>query len=239
MLRYGVPADILERRPDLQASEARVRSAFFASEQARLAKLHGPRDEAQHQSAFEASLRSLCQAIGRSVAGGEATAGDRTGLPDEVLKTVLATMKKQPCDTSANGSRTRWVCTIIQSIELLLTLDLQQVTLFGQDWGGLIGLRLVALHPIRFSGVIAGNTALPGGPAVTIGPPSHPKPPGPTFAEWLEYSQTVPVFDSGAIGAQPTNLRLESATRHTTQAGAWSVPGTHIQFFLGDHTQRP
>lgn len=83
--------------------------------------------------------------------------------------------------------------------ELLLALDLQQVTLFCQDWGGLIGLRLVALHPDRFSGVIAGNTGLSGGPPVTIGPPSHPEPEGLTFAQWLEYSQTVPVFDAGII----------------------------------------
>lgn len=35
----GVPADILERRPDLQAAEARVGAAFFQTEQARLARL--------------------------------------------------------------------------------------------------------------------------------------------------------------------------------------------------------
>ena len=35
----GVPADILERRPDLRAEESRVAAAFFMSEQARLAKL--------------------------------------------------------------------------------------------------------------------------------------------------------------------------------------------------------
>jgi haloalkane dehalogenase len=95
--------------------------------------------------------------------------------------------------------------------ELLLALDLQQVTLFCQDWGGLIGLRLVALHPDRFSGVIAGNTALLGGPQVTIGPPSHPLPPGPTFAEWLQYSQTVPVFDSGSIVQSNTTSALPAA----------------------------
>jgi NodT family efflux transporter outer membrane factor (OMF) lipoprotein len=35
----GVPADVLERRPDLRAAESRVASAFYMSEQARLAKL--------------------------------------------------------------------------------------------------------------------------------------------------------------------------------------------------------
>jgi haloalkane dehalogenase len=43
------------------------------------------------------------------------------------------------------------------------TLDLRGVTLVGQDWGGLIGLRLVAEHPDRFDRVCAANTGLPDG----------------------------------------------------------------------------
>ncbi len=42
-------------------------------------------------------------------------------------------------------------------------LDLRDVTLAGQDWGGLIGLRLVAEHPDRFARVVAANTGLPTG----------------------------------------------------------------------------
>ncbi len=42
-------------------------------------------------------------------------------------------------------------------------LDLRGVTLVGQDWGGLIGLRLVAENPERFAGVVAANTGLPTG----------------------------------------------------------------------------
>ena len=42
-------------------------------------------------------------------------------------------------------------------------LDLRDVTLVGQDWGGLVGLRLVAEHPDRFSRVVAANTGLPTG----------------------------------------------------------------------------
>jgi len=42
-------------------------------------------------------------------------------------------------------------------------LDLREVTLVGQDWGGLIGLRLVAEHPDRFARVVAANTGLPTG----------------------------------------------------------------------------
>ncbi|HWG15316.1 MAG TPA: haloalkane dehalogenase [Streptosporangiaceae bacterium] len=42
-------------------------------------------------------------------------------------------------------------------------LGLEQVTLVGQDWGGLVGLRLVAEHPDRFARVVAANTGLPTG----------------------------------------------------------------------------
>jgi haloalkane dehalogenase len=42
-------------------------------------------------------------------------------------------------------------------------LDLQGVTLVGQDWGGLIGLRLAAENPGRFARLVAANTGLPTG----------------------------------------------------------------------------
>jgi haloalkane dehalogenase len=42
-------------------------------------------------------------------------------------------------------------------------LDLRDVTLVAQDWGGLIGLRTVAEHPDRFAAVVAANTGLPTG----------------------------------------------------------------------------
>jgi haloalkane dehalogenase len=42
-------------------------------------------------------------------------------------------------------------------------LDLRNVTLVGQDWGGLIGLRLLAENPDRFSRVVVANTGLPTG----------------------------------------------------------------------------
>src|SRR5688572_6580480 len=42
-------------------------------------------------------------------------------------------------------------------------LDLQDVTLVCQDWGGLFGLRLVGENPDRFARVVAANTGLPTG----------------------------------------------------------------------------
>ena len=43
----------------------------------------------------------------------------------------------------------------------VLGLDLQQITLVCQDWGGLLGLRVVADHPDRFARVVVANTGLP------------------------------------------------------------------------------
>jgi len=42
-------------------------------------------------------------------------------------------------------------------------LDLRDVVLVCQDWGGLIGLRLLAEQPDRFARVVAANTGLPDG----------------------------------------------------------------------------
>jgi haloalkane dehalogenase len=51
-----------------------------------------------------------------------------------------------------------WVRALVFGV-----LDLRRVTLVGQDWGGLIGLRLAAEHPDRFARIVAANTGLPTG----------------------------------------------------------------------------
>jgi haloalkane dehalogenase len=48
----------------------------------------------------------------------------------------------------------------------LLANDLRGATFVGQDWGGLIGLRVVADHPGRFARVCIANTALPVPPEI-------------------------------------------------------------------------
>ena len=72
---------------------------------------------------------------------------------------------------------------------VLVGLDLRAVTLVCQDWGGLIGLRLVAEHPERFARVVAANTFLPTGDTD----------PGPAFLAWRTFSQQVPEFPVGRI----------------------------------------
>ena len=65
----------------------------------------------------------------------------------------------------------------------------EKVVLFCQDWGGLLGLRLVASSPTRFLACCAANTFLPTGlESVSKG-----------FMSWLRFSQDVPVFEVGAI----------------------------------------
>jgi len=63
------------------------------------------------------------------------------------------------------------------------------LTLVCQDWGGLLGLRLVGEEPARFARVVAANTFLPTGDA---------KLPDAFFA-WRTFSQTVPELPVGRI----------------------------------------
>lgn len=68
-------------------------------------------------------------------------------------------------------------------------LSLRDLNLLCQDWGGLLGLRLVAEHPERFARVIAANTGLPTGD----------RPPPEAFLMWQQMSQTMPQFVTGRI----------------------------------------
>jgi haloalkane dehalogenase len=80
-------------------------------------------------------------------------------------------------------------------------LDLRDVTLVCQDWGGLLGLRLVGEHPERFARVVAANTFLPTGD----------RDPGDAFRAWQKFSQEVPEMPIGAIvnGGCTTDLSPE------------------------------
>lgn len=71
----------------------------------------------------------------------------------------------------------------------VVQLNLSDITLFCQDWGGLLGLRMVGEAPQRFSRVVAANTFLPTGDAS----------PGEALLKWRQFSQDVPEFPAGAV----------------------------------------
>ena len=81
-------------------------------------------------------------------------------------------------------------------------LNLNRLTLFGQDWGGLIGLRVLSDNPDRFVRLVVANTGLPTG--------DHKASDG--FLRWKEYSQTVENFHVGGIvnGGCVTKLSAET-----------------------------
>ncbi len=105
-------------------------------------------------------------------------------------------------------------------MQFVTELDLKNVTLFCQDWGSLIGFRIVTGAPDRFARVVAGNAALPAGrgdDGIIIG--GQWKQPDPNvklkweegFMGWLKYSQTVPEFDCGVILQVATVRELTGA----------------------------
>jgi len=105
----------------------------------------------------------------------------------------------------------------------LARLELKDITLFCQDWGGLIGLRLVADMPDKFARVVASNTGLP------IGKGQMPD----AFMQWREFSQKSPAFDIGRViqGGTISNLSDEVIAAYNApypteeyQAGARIFP---------------
>ena len=67
-----------------------------------------------------------------------------------------------------------WMKAFLDAIEL------PAATLFAQDWGGLIGLRVATEQPHRFERIVIGNTGLPVGESIGDG-----------FDAWLQASQSM------------------------------------------------
>ncbi len=82
--------------------------------------------------------------------------------------------------------------------QFVTDLDLRDITLFGQDWGSLIGLRVAAENQERFARIVIGNGALPTG--------DHPMPEA--FLQWREFATTSPSFDIGRIIQRATVFEM-------------------------------
>jgi haloalkane dehalogenase len=101
-------------------------------------------------------------------------------------------------DDHTYARHVEWVRFLVEDV-----LDLRDITLVGQDWGGLIGLRLAAEHPERFARIVAANTGLPTG--------DHPMPD--IWHRFREAIQTTPQIDIGRFVQAGCRRPMSDAVR--------------------------
>ena len=120
-------------------------------------------------------------------------------------------------DKPAERSDYSYANHINWTTQLVDHLNLSNMILFAQDWGGLIGLRILTANPEKFSGLVVSNSGLPVGIGATEG-----------FNQWLNFSQTVENFDSGKIVYQGSMKKLDEA-----EIAAYNAPFPDESFKAG------
>lgn len=104
--------------------------------------------------------------------------------------------------------------------ECIVALDLRDITMVGQDWGGPIGMGVLAREPDRFARVVASNTMLH-----TVDPDLAGRTAwsnhgvgdddvriSQALLNWIAFSQRAPDFDASmAVGASALS-KLDAAT---------------------------
>lgn len=100
--------------------------------------------------------------------------------------------------------------------QLITSLDLKNIVMVCQDWGGILGLTLPMDAPERFAGLLVMNTLLGTGEA----PPQ-------SFLDWRSYSNRTPDMDVGGL--------LKRSCKHLTNAEveAYNAPFPDIGFKAG------
>ena len=101
-------------------------------------------------------------------------------------------------------------------IAFIKQLDLKNITLVVQDWGGVLGLTLPHVMPDRISRLLIMNTA------IAIGTPA-----GKGFSDWRAYNKSNPDMDIAALMARATPILTES------EAAAYGAPFPDITFKAG------
>ncbi|HEV2735944.1 MAG TPA: haloalkane dehalogenase [Longimicrobiaceae bacterium] len=124
-----------------------------------------------------------------------AGAGHRAVAPD----LVGFGRSDKPADRAAYSFRAHveWMAAWIAAV------DLRRITLVCQDWGSLIGLRLVGEHPDRFARVVVANGFLPTGDRRAP----------PVFRVWQAFARWSPWFPAGVIVQAGTVRRLAPEVR--------------------------
>ena len=115
-------------------------------------------------------------------------AGYRTVVPD----LIGFGRSDKPTERSSYtyAGHVAWLTAFVQ------TLDLADIVLFCQDWGGLLGLRVAAEQRERFDRLVIANTFLPDGAPASEG-----------FMQWQQASQAMTFMDCGALMQRATAAR--------------------------------
>ncbi len=109
-------------------------------------------------------------------------------------------------------SHVRWMRAFLEA------LNLDRITLVCQDWGGLIGLRVLSQTPERFARLVAMNTGISDG-----------RMRGDAFMNWRRFSQRVEMLDLPKLMAN--TLRKRSLTE--AEAAAYQAPFPSREYQTG------
>lgn len=99
-------------------------------------------------------------------------------------------------------------------VDLILALDLRNITLVCQDWGGLLGLTIPHAMPDRFGRLIVMNTGLGTGE----------RPLGAGFEAWKAYNRSQPDMDIAALFKRGTSILSDA------EAAAYAAPYPDIRY---------
>jgi haloalkane dehalogenase len=102
-------------------------------------------------------------------------------------------------------------------IDLIKALDLKNITLVCQDWGGLLGLTIPYEMPDRFARLIVMNTSFPTG--------EHSL--GPGFEAWKAFNRSQPDMDIGALFKRATSILTDA------EAAAYATPYPDARYKAG------
>ena len=101
-------------------------------------------------------------------------------------------------------------------IKFFERMDMHNVCLVVQDWGGLLGLTLPMDYPDRISRLLVMNTT------IGVGAPA-----GPGFEAWRDYVASTPDFDVGKLMKQVTPILTDA------QVAAYDAPFPDARFKAG------
>lgn len=135
----------------------------------------------------------------REMIGGLASLGHRVVALD--LMGLGRSDKPAAADDYTLDTHVAWMGQWLEA------LDLRDLTLYCQDWGGLTGLHLLPLFEDRFLRVVASNTGIPEGEGMS-----------PFMKQWLQYSQSLPMLPVAELIAAGTATGLSDAAKRAYDA---------------------